>query len=121
MAGGIAYIAIPDKRFTFDYRRTTTDWKHVLEDFQDGAEHSREMHYLDWTRNVMRVGEQDIEATTSQFMNKHYSIHFHAWSASSLVVLFEKCRTELGFLFTVGDFVRNVSEVIVVLKKLPVT
>ena len=119
--GGIAYIAIPDKRFTFDYRRATTDWKHVLEDFQGGAEHSREMHYLDWTKNVMRVRGQDIEATTSQLMNKHYSIHFHAWSTSSLVEFFEKCRTELGFSYAVSDFVRNVSEVIVVLKKHPAT
>ncbi len=119
--GGIAYIAVPDKRFTFDYRRATTAWEHVLNDFRDGAASSREEHYRDWAKNVMGVKTPEIEAAVLRLMNRHYSIHFHNWSAKSLAYFFEACRTELGFSFAVGAFVRNVTEVIVILKKLPAT
>ena len=115
--GGIAYVAVPDKRFTFDFRRNTTDWAHVYRDYRIGPERSRKRHYMDWTKYVMAVGDGDADAACAHIEQMCYSIHFHAWSAKSLNDFFISCRKVLDFPFSMLDFIPNGGEVIVVLKK----
>jgi len=115
--GGIAYIAVPDKRFTFDYQRATTNWRHLADDFNGAAEDSKNSHYIDWTKNVMNVPEVDIEGALANLLQQQPNIHFHTWTANSLNDFFKKCQFDLVFPFSICDFDRNGSELITVLKK----
>ena len=119
--GGIAYIAVPDKRFTFDFRRKTTDWEHVYQDYRIGPECSRKKHYMEWIKEVMAIGDgdADADAACAHIMRMCYSIHFHTWSAKSLNDFFISCRRVVELPFSICDFIRNGGEVIVILKKQP--
>lgn len=115
--GGIAYIAVPDKRFTFDYKREATDWAHLYRDFSIGPEHSRGHHYRDWVKTIMGIAGGEVDAAYKHLEKMRYSIHFHAWSSKSLRIFFNCCGTELALPFSLCEFVRNGVEIIVILQK----
>ena len=48
--GGVLFYAVPDKRFTFDFRRPVTPIEHMVADFEEGPERSRAEHYREWCR-----------------------------------------------------------------------
>jgi len=48
--GGIVYMAVPDKRFTFDKNRESTSTDHLRNDYQDDGASSRETHYLEYAK-----------------------------------------------------------------------
>lgn len=75
---GILYLAVPDKRYTFDKERPSTSYRHLVEDHENGPLRSRVNHYLEWATYVSR--ESDPNATAKQLMEKSYSIHFHVWT-----------------------------------------
>src|SRR5512136_777634 len=50
--GGIAFLAVPDKRFTFDRERPLTSVEHLLRDHEIGPTSSRLQHLEEWTRIV---------------------------------------------------------------------
>jgi SAM-dependent methyltransferase len=50
--GGIAVIAIPDMRFTFDARRPLTTWEHLWGDYVNRVAESSDEHYLDFLRSA---------------------------------------------------------------------
>ena len=50
--GGVLYMAVPDKRFTFDRDRPVTPLEHMVADHANGAHHSRRVHYEEWARLV---------------------------------------------------------------------
>ena len=60
--GGVVYLAIPDKRFTFDVSREVTSIAHVLRDYHEGPQCSREEHYLEWVREVNHKPESEVRA-----------------------------------------------------------
>lgn len=116
--GGIAYIAVPDKRFTFDYKRATTTWNHFLDDSRETDESSHEAHYIDWLKNVIKTPEKESEDALAHLLRIRYSIHFHTWTAITLRDFFRKCQADLGFPISICEFEKNGSELITILKKL---
>jgi SAM-dependent methyltransferase len=46
--GGIVYLAVPDKRYTFDVDRDVTQPEHVLDDHRNSPEGSKRRHYEEW-------------------------------------------------------------------------
>ena len=117
--GGIAYMAVPDKRFTFDYKRAATTWNHFLDDSRNTDEHSHKAHYIDWIKNVMKKPEEESDGVLAHLLKRQYSIHFHTWTAITLHEFFRNCRTDLGFPFSICEFKKNGNELIAVLKKEP--
>lgn len=75
---GILYLAVPDKRYTFDKERPSTSYGHLVEDHENGPLWSRESHYLEWSTYVSR--EADPKEAAKQLMENSYSIHFHVWT-----------------------------------------
>ena len=59
--GGILYMAIPDKRFTFDINRPITKLKHLLKDYTGGVASSREEHYREWAYFVDKKSGEELE------------------------------------------------------------
>jgi predicted SAM-dependent methyltransferase len=115
--GGVLYLAVPDKRFTFDSDRTVTSLDHVLEDHRAGPEGSRRQHFEEWARLVDRVDEREVKAHAARLLEADYSIHFHVWKQSDVFDLLQVARREVGLDFEVELATRNGHENLFVLRK----
>jgi predicted SAM-dependent methyltransferase len=113
--GGILYLAVPDKRETFDRDREVTPLEHVALDHRDGAAASREQHYEDWARHVDKA--PDVKARARQLMDEDYSIHFHVWTLEAFRELLEYAQSELRLPFALEELVPNEHEFIAILRK----
>ena len=114
--GGFIFMAIPDKRFTFDVDRPVTPLAHILDEYHDPpkASENRRSHYEDWIRLVEHE-TGDIEARMAFLLHIEYSIHFHCWTGRELIELFESVSS-LGFELDCYKF--NRPEGIFILRKL---
>jgi SAM-dependent methyltransferase len=112
---GVLYMAVPDKRFTFDIDREETSMGHLWEDHLDGAAKSRKVHYYEWAKFVERhngtlpkdASNETIIERASYLERKNYSIHFHVWCCQSFLNLLEELRktqtVSFNYLFS-GSF-----------------
>jgi predicted SAM-dependent methyltransferase len=113
--GGLLYLAVPDKRYTFDADRPVTSIDHLLRDHREGPESSRREHYEEWARLVDKAEEPEAHATT--LLQRGYSIHFHAWTQTELLELLRTASNELELDFDVELMLKNGLEVIFVLRR----
>jgi predicted SAM-dependent methyltransferase len=113
--GGVLYLAVPDKRYTFDADRPVTSMDHLLRDHREGPEGSRRRHYEEWARLVDKVEEPEAHATA--LLERGYSIHFHVWTQSGLLDLLRTGADDLGLDFDVELMLKNGLEVIFVLRR----
>ena len=113
--GGVLYLAVPDKRRTFDKARNVTSLDHVLRDFEEGPEWSRAEHFREWARDVEQAG--DVDARVVELMRADYSIHFHVWTPEAFAALLAHARDELRFPFAIETLQRNGHELIAILRR----
>jgi SAM-dependent methyltransferase len=125
--GGVLFYAVPDKRFTFDFRRPPTPIEHMLADHEQGPTGSRSEHFREWSRFVLEHEppadadaeweERQIEAVAQQLEGQNYSIHMHVWTQAEFLqlILAIRDRDEYGFDLEVAA--RVGIEFIVVLRK----
>jgi SAM-dependent methyltransferase len=127
--GGILFYAVPDKRFTFDFRRPVTPIEHMLADHEEGPERSRADHYREWCSMVID-GESPSAGTAEQaafsdWVGKHaeeleaqsYSIHMHVWTQAEFLRLILTLRDRAEGGFDLEAAARVGIEFIVVLRK----
>lgn len=115
--GGIAFIVVPDKRYTFDRDRPVTELAHVVEDYRRGPGWSRPDHFREWARLVDRLPRQEVESRAAELMAMDYSIHYHAWTAAALKELIDHCRAALPVAFELERFEAGPAEVLMVLRR----
>ena len=109
--GGILFYAVPDKRYTFDFRRPLTPLEHMISDHEQGPQRSRDEHYEEWARLVDgHNSATDLEAS-------NYSIHMHVWTQAEFLELLLHCRQRFSDAFEIEAFARRSLEVVVVLRK----
>jgi SAM-dependent methyltransferase len=113
--GGVIFMAVPDKRRTFDRDRQVTTIDHLVRDHRDGPEISRAQHYGEWARDVDHA--DDVPAHAQALMEQAYSIHFHVWTRDAFYDLLEHARTHEHLPFSIEQAVENGFEFIVVLRK----
>jgi len=113
--GGTLYLAVPDKRFTFDRDRPVTPLEHLIRDHEEGPQWSRRQHFEEWTRLVNKVADPAAaEAEIDRLMAMDYSIHYHVWTQVEFLQF-------LGWMqrrqqFDMELFLRNGEELIVILR-----
>jgi SAM-dependent methyltransferase len=115
--GGVLYLAVPDKRHTFDSDRPVTPFEHLLRDFDEGPHVSRQDHFEEWVRLVDRVPEEDVPRRVEQLMEQDYSIHYHVWTQREALGLLTAVREHLNLDFDVELMERIEHEVVFVLRK----
>jgi SAM-dependent methyltransferase len=118
--GGVLFYAVPDKRFTFDFRRPVTPLEHMVADYEEGPERSRAEHYEQWARLVMvEEGESEAQsmARARELEAAAYSIHMHVWTQAEFLELILGCRQRFGEDFDIEASARQGIEFIVVLRK----
>jgi SAM-dependent methyltransferase len=101
--GGLLYLVVPDKRFTFDEPRPLTRPSHIIDDFAGMTEvtereHVREfIFHTDWKRLHPEVKADDIASRQQADFQAYISeiergravdIHHHTFTPESLQCLF---------------------------------
>lgn len=115
--GGVLFLAVPDKRYTFDRQRPVTPLDHVIRDHEEGPAWSKVGHFEEW---ATLAEDGNIRGRTAQeLIDFDYSIHFHVWTQAEVLDLFAAMKIRYAMAFDVEAVVKNVIEVIVVLRKHP--
>lgn len=116
---GILYMAIPDKRYTFDMHRPLTSYTHLLEEHKI---YPSRKFYKEHVRETARLGEllksrKEIETRVQELLDMNYSIHHHVWTQKEMVDFFYKTAEKFSLNIEIAAMVNNVHEVIFVIRK----
>jgi len=113
---GILFMAVPDKRYTFDKDRPVTPLEHLINDYENGPGRSKEDHFLEWVKLIeKKTDEQVIQQRLQNLRDIDYSIHFHVWTQFELLELMLYLKKKL--VFEIEMVLRNNTEIIVVIRK----
>jgi len=125
--GGVLFYAVPDKRFTFDFRRQVTPLEHMIADYEKGPEGSRTEHYVEWCRLVINeqssgtpeqaASEEWVSTRARELEEEKYSIHMHVWTQAEFLQMILSCRERFGEAFDVEATAKVGIEFIVALRK----
>jgi SAM-dependent methyltransferase len=115
--GGILYMAVPDKRETFDRKRPVTSLEHLYRDYFEGADWSYMDHVREWVSLVGDLTGESFQEAVQDVIDKQYSIHFHVWTQNELLEFLVDIRRRLSLPFDIRAVSLNGYESIVVLKK----
>jgi SAM-dependent methyltransferase len=123
--GGALFYTVPDKRYTFDFRRPITPLRHMIEDHEQGPARSRREHYDE----AALLTPDFEEGTTSEdfarwaaaqarrLEEEASSIHMHVWTQAEFLQLLIHCRARFGDAFDIDAAVKIAGEFVVVLRK----
>lgn len=123
--GGVLFYAVPDKRYTFDFRRELTSLEHLLRDHEEGPGRSRREHYDEWGRLVVGSARdredpdfpQRGEEIARRLEAEDFSIHHHTWTDATFLEMLLDCRRAFDDEFEIEAACRREMEVVVVLRK----
>jgi len=103
--GGVIYLAIPDKNFTFDKDRERTRLEHIIKDFRDNAINVDEEHLIDFLKFAARIKIPDSKEERTSIFNKELnrSIHVHVWT-------WRDCVEFIRFLMANEEFIVELCE-----------
>jgi predicted SAM-dependent methyltransferase len=114
--GGVLYLALPDKRCSFDVDRPVTPFEHLLRDYHEGPAWSRRQHFEEWTRLVNKVlDDEEAERQVALNLEMDYSIHYHVWTQAEMFELVVELRKMVSFELELS--LKNGGEVIFILRK----
>lgn len=119
--GGILYLSVPDKRFTFDRDRSVTPLEHMARDYEDGPAWSKDSHFEEWARVMEKMPEESVVTRAKELATTDFSIHFHVWTQTEFLRLLLFCQDDLRFPFEIELLQKNDMEIISVLRKRPET
>ncbi len=115
--GGILYMAVPDRRRTFDAARAPTSLEHLIGDHVDGPARSRRAHLEEWARLVEGVAPEELQARVRELDEQNYSIHFHVWNPWDFRAFLEYARDEQQLPFAFEELRSNGHEFIAILRR----
>ena len=116
--GGILYLAIPDKRYTFDRDRPVTSVEHVIADYEQGPAWSRRQHFEEWARFVNKLeDDSQINDRANELLEMDYSIHYHVWTQAEMFEFLAAFKKTLELAFDIELFLKYEHECIFILRK----
>jgi SAM-dependent methyltransferase len=115
--GGIAFIALPDKRFSFDVRRPITSLDHITADYNNGPDHSLAGHYEDWVHNVEGRSGAEGKERIAALLAARTNIHFHVWDYPAMEEMFDYAARLPEIRLSVRHSQQNRTEAIWILVK----
>jgi SAM-dependent methyltransferase len=116
---GVLYLAVPDADQTFDARRPSTSFDHLLADRASGPARSRHAHYVEWVSAVESLDGAMAATRVNELEDMAYSIHFHVWRFQDLLQFFTRVIDECGLPLTTELIMRHGIEVICVVRRQP--
>jgi SAM-dependent methyltransferase len=116
-SGGILFLAIPDKTYTFDFDRPATDYDVLKTTYEKGSRFDRENLYEEWVKYVEARSDPKSKVRAIELMANNYSIHYNVWTVDELLEFFLKVRWDFALPFRILSTVCCDNEVIVLLEK----
>lgn len=116
---GVIYMAIPDKRYTFDRRRPSTTFEHLVADFGDNGAASRAQHHFEFAKLACfdePASDEKAREVAAKNLADNYSIHFHVWTLAEFKDFLGQARECYFPQLTVIESVQNGDEGIFVLQ-----
>jgi SAM-dependent methyltransferase len=99
---GVLFLAIPDKRFTFDECRPLSALEHIVEDYQCAlAERTQRdhQHFWEWATYIYKIPEELSHRHADYLEEINYSIHFHTFTLQSFLGILKYMQDELHIPF----------------------
>jgi SAM-dependent methyltransferase len=118
--GGILFLAVPDKRWTFDVCRSVTPLEHLFRDHAEGPVRSFRDHLREWAEWVEGFTGKAIEERADILAAEGTpSIHYHVWTQTDLAEFLGAVRRRLALPFDLEVMTANppLGESICVLRK----
>jgi len=115
--GGILYLALPNKKYTFDIDRELTTFEHLENDHINGAEVSRRQHFEEWVRHVNKKSGPEHLTEVERLMEMDYSIHFHVWDEVSFLGFISAATEKYMPGITPVMFQQNGHEMLMILRR----
>lgn len=120
-SGGIIYMAVPDKRYTFDKPRPLTTYAHLLEEHKDKT---KQKFRLGHTEEAVRLTEKGLSKKqvierVAEIMDSGFRIHYHVWTQKEVTEMFTRLAKDFGIDLEIEAILKNRHEVIYLLKKEP--
>ncbi|MBV8906616.1 MAG: methyltransferase domain-containing protein [Acidobacteriia bacterium] len=114
--GGVIFLAVPDKRYTFDFARPSTDYETLKTTAQSGIRPDKMALYEEWVRYVMHH-DSATDAQVVKLVASKYSIHYNVWNADELITFLCRARTDFSLPFILASVVCSENEAILTLEK----
>ena len=116
--GGMLFMAVPDKRYTFDFDRPTTEYCNLRLAYETGIRADRTRLFEEWVRYIQGQIGSEAEARVTELMAENYSIHYNVWTADDLLQFLFKARSDFKLPFHVVSVNCSENEIIVILERL---
>lgn len=116
-ANGVAYLALPDMRGTFDRKRNLTTPGHLFEDFKNGGVNSRQEHLEEYGRKVLGLNGEPLQGFMKNFDFEMGDLHFHVWNPKSFAELLGECSKRLEWPYKSFSIEEFAEEFIVLLHR----
>lgn len=119
--GGIIYMAVPDKRFTFDRHRPTTPISRLKAYYKNPvkAENGKWSMFLESAELIEGKQGPEIKKRAQELYDQKFSIHFNVWSQHDLLDLLLYIIREYKLDLDFATVVKNQHEIIFILQKQP--
>jgi SAM-dependent methyltransferase len=98
---GVLFLALPDKRRTFDRDRPRTTLGHLIADHRDRGAASRHDHYVEYSRLVHNKSGDELENDVANLMASDDSIHLHVWISEDIAESLDYARNVIGLCWTI--------------------
>lgn len=117
--GGVLFLAIPDRRHSFDRDRPLTSFEHLVADYKLGPAQSEDDHLHEWVTVVNGETNDDAVASQKAELRKiDYRIHYHVWDTNSFIETIVRSNGMVGD-FDIEYCGFNWMEAVTVLRKRP--
>ncbi|MGA3210690.1 MAG: methyltransferase domain-containing protein [Terriglobales bacterium] len=106
--GGVLLLKVPDKRYTFDFRRERTPLQHLITEEENPARFNKHAHFADWVEHVAgrRPETSEFDEELRRLLDADYSIHYHAWIDSDIEEMIQFTRTAWDLQWRIRVFLR---------------
>lgn len=117
--GGIVFMAVPDKRFTFDRLRPITPLERLKEFYNDPAkaEAGKWPMFLESAKYIEGENGDEAISRAEELRDQKFSIHFNVWAQHDLLELLLYIIRTYKFDLDFEAVVKNKHEVIFILQK----
>jgi predicted SAM-dependent methyltransferase len=87
--GGVLYLGVPDKNFTFDRDRDRTPLHHVVQDFKNDVRTIDEEHLIDYLVKAAKETIPDDPGERVKLFDRELgrSFHVHVWTWEDIIEL----------------------------------
>lgn len=102
--GGLLMLAVPDYRYTFDFRRERTTLHHLEEDHASLLPPAQlnECHLLEWAEHVEQLtpGTEAFATWVHEQRSRGYAVHNHVWVLQDILEIMAHLDETAGVRFT---------------------